>query len=48
MKTKVYRYDGAIYEIEAPEVLIPDEPMPEPEPEPTTDELMDILLGVTE
>ena len=24
------------------------EPEPDPEPEPTTDELMDILLGVTE
>ena len=24
------------------------EPEPEPDPEPTTDELMDILLGVTE
>ena len=34
MKINVYKYDGTVYEIEAPEVIVP----PDPDPvEPKTD-----------
>jgi hypothetical protein len=45
MKVKVYKADGTFYEVDDPGVIVPVEPIKD---EPTTEDLVNILLGVTD